>query len=568
MIRFSALIYRLFLGAALLCIGSTDVAGQWQEDWSHRIDGLFNEWNRPNHPGGAVAIMIGDEVVYDQAFGLASLEYLVPNTTSTLFNVASVSKQFTAMGILLLEAQGKLSLDDPIKKHLPDLPAFGEEVTIRHMLHHTSGMRSLHAMLEMAGWRGDDARTDEDLYRFILRQKDLNFTPGAEYLYCNTGYILMAEIIERITGQDFATWTREHIFRPLGMHQTYVEDQYNRVVRQNATSYYHEGEGQFARAVEYWGYVGSGNVHSSTGDLLRWLRNFKQTEADWSPLFQRLQTRGVLNGGDTISYAFGVTVNTFGGHKQIQHGGSIGGYRSVAATFPELDLSVVILANFSSASVGAKLNGILDVLVEKKDVSSKPVKKQVETEPVVMSGAQLTDFAGYYWQEGDGYSRHLYVQNDTLWYDRGNDNRSALIPIGDRTFGMENFAFDYINVRFKHSEDGAMAMYFHQGEEEPTVFLSYEPVQMTTAFMAALEGAYYSPELDTHYRIYVDDGLKGYHPRHGEFDLKVWRHSDLEASIFPFRRIRVKRRADGEVEGLWVSNGRVRNLWFKKVLIN
>ena len=165
-----------------------------------------------------------------------------------------------------IEATGgtELSLDDDVRKHLPELPAFGDTITIRHLIHHTSGMRSLHALLGMAGWRGDDSRTNEDLFRFMKNQKDLNFKPGEEHLYCNTGYMLMADIIEKITEEKFAIWMHDNVFEPLNMIHTYVEDDYSRVVPFNATSYYGSANRGFSRAVEYWGYVGSGNIHSTT----------------------------------------------------------------------------------------------------------------------------------------------------------------------------------------------------------------------------------------------------------------------------------------------------------------
>ncbi|MCK5401707.1 MAG: serine hydrolase, partial [Flavobacteriaceae bacterium] len=181
-----------------------------------QIDSIFISWNTPNHPGGTVGVMKNNKVIYSKAFGLASLEYLVPNTQNTLFNIASVSKQFTAMGIVLLHLQGKLSVDDDIRKYLPELYQFKEIITIRHMLHHTSGLRSLHAMLGMAGWRGDDSRTNADLNRFMLKQKDLNFKPGDEYLYCNTGFMLMVNIIEKVTGEEFSSWMNKSVFEPLG----------------------------------------------------------------------------------------------------------------------------------------------------------------------------------------------------------------------------------------------------------------------------------------------------------------------------------------------------------------
>jgi len=229
---------------------------QISESQYQAIDSLFVEWNKPNHPGGAVGIKQNGKTIFSKAYGLASMEYLVPNATGTIFNTGSVSKQFTAMGIVLLHQSGKISVDDDIRKYLPELPEFSHTITIRHLLHHTSGLRSLHAMLGLAGWRGDDARTNEDLNRFMENQKDLNFIPGDEYLYCNTGYMLMVNIIEKVTQEKFPKWMVASIFAPLGMTDTYVEDNYNRVVPNNATSYY-RGEGNvFARGVEYWGYIG------------------------------------------------------------------------------------------------------------------------------------------------------------------------------------------------------------------------------------------------------------------------------------------------------------------------
>lgn len=251
----------------LIYFGLVPAQAQLRTIESKKIDSLFLSWTEANHPGGAIGVMQNGEVIYSKAFGLASLEYQVPNTAQTVFNVGSVSKQFTAMAMVLLHERGLLSIDDDIRKYLPDMPDFGHTITIRHMLHHTSGMRSLHAMLELAGWRDDDARTNADLYRFMLKQKDLNFIPGAEYLYCNTGYMLMVNIVEHVTQEKFPEWMDTNIFKPLGMRNTYVEDRYDRIVPNNATSYYDTKDG-FFRAVEYWGYVGSGNVHSTTGDLL------------------------------------------------------------------------------------------------------------------------------------------------------------------------------------------------------------------------------------------------------------------------------------------------------------
>jgi len=307
----------LFISLFLLStlFGSAQISdSQYQ-----KIDSLFVDWNKPNHPGGTVGIVENGKTVFSKAYGLASLDYLVPNSPSTIFNIASVSKQFTAMGIVILQQEGKLGFDDDIRKYLPELPDFGETITIRHMLHHTSGLRSLHAMLGLAGWRSDDARTNEDLNRFMMNQRDLNFKPGDEYMYCNTGYMLMVNIIEKITGEKFPKWMRESVFEPLGMINTYVEDNYSSVVSNNATSYYSRGDNKFDRAV-----------------------------------------------GD------------FNGIKSIGHGGAIGGFRSHVITCPEEKLSIVILTNFSNGSPAQKVNMIAGIIIEsekeEESIALEPIK--------------------------------------------------------------------------------------------------------------------------------------------------------------------------------------------------
>ena len=328
-----------------------------------KLDSLFLEWNKPNHPGGAIGIMQKGRTVFSEAYGLASMEYLVPNTTGTIFNTGSVSKQFTAMGIVLLQQQGKLSVDDDIRKYLPELPKFDYTITIRHLLHHTSGLRSLHAMLELAGWRGDDSRTNDDLNRFIENQRDLNFKPGDEYLFCNTGYMLMVNIIEKVTGEKFPDWMKNSVFDPLGMINTYVENDYSRIVPNNATSYYKGQGNKFERAVEYWGYIGSGNMHSTTDDLLKWLTNFYDPQSGWEIPFEMLQTLDKFNNGKENPYAFGVGIGDFGGVKSVGHGGAIGGFRANIITYPEKELNIVILTNFSASGAGQKSSKISEILL-------------------------------------------------------------------------------------------------------------------------------------------------------------------------------------------------------------
>ena len=537
-----------------------ELGAQLSSEEVQQIDSLFLDWNQANHPGGSIGIMENSKLVYTRAFGLASLEYQVPNTVGTQYNIASVSKQFTAMGIVILHNQGKLSVDDDIRKHLPELPDFGPKITIRHMLQHTSGLRSLHALFALAGWRGDDARTNEDLNRIILNQKELNFIPGDEYTYCNTGYMLMVNIIEKVSGEQFIPWMTSNIFEPMNMHQTYVEDNYARVVPNNATSYYMSDD-EVERAVEYWGYIGSGNIHSTTGDLLIWLENFHKPMPGWKDHFDMLQTLNPLNNGTWNDYAFGLRISDFLGYKSIGHGGAIGGFRSSIITYPLLKLNIVILSNFSRANPGGKSRDISRILLE--DLSA--VKKTASTasqKAIKLSLEELNKFEGYYWNDTHNYSRKIYVRNDTLRYFRSEENESPLIPIAKNKFVMAN-RDQALAVVFK-TELNRTQMILEIENQAPNISVQYQAVEQTETEMNEYAGIYYSPEIETTYKItYKDDTLRWHHSRHGNKPIKRIKKDVLDSN-WPMNTIKIQRNELGKVSGIRVSNGRVKHLWFEK----
>ena len=552
-----------YLVSLIALIIALNVNAQISEKQINQIDSLFIDWNKPNHPGGAIGIMKNNKIVFSRSYGLASLEYLVPNSTETIFNIASVSKQFTAMGIVLLHIQGKLSIDDDIRKYLPELPDFGEKITIRQMLHHTSGLRSLHAMLVLAGWRGDDSRTNEDLYRFMNMQRDLNFKPGSEFLYCNSGYILMVKIIENITGEKFPDWMKQNIFEPLGMNHTYVENDYNRVVRNNATSYYQPTNGNFLREVEYWGYVGSGNIHSTTNDLLKWLNNFNDPQSNWKEPFKLMTTLDKLNDGSENNYAFGIFINKYLGYDIIQHTGVIGGFNTYAGTCPEEKLSIVVLTNFSSSSPDSKANQIYEILLTKLDAdNSETVKKNNPIKPIYLSNDELKKYESDYWNDKENYARKIYLRDDTLRYFRSSTSESLIVPIGNDEFQMLTTAAD---LKIKFETNGKQkSMYVTVNNGKPSVFYDFEALTMTTKDLLSYTGKFYSPELETTYNIYFEnDTLYWHHSRHGDFKMKVLKNDVLE-SEWPMLITKYKRDKKGEVTGISVSNGRVRNLWFEK----
>ena len=527
-----------------------------------KIDSLVAKWDNPNSPGGAIGIMCNGKLQYIKGFGLANLDYEIPNNEMTLFNIGSISKQFTAMGIIRLQQEGKLSIDDDVKKYIPELPDFGHVITIRHLLHHTSGLRDIHSLLAIAGWRDEDPRSNDDLLRVLKDQKDLNFIPGDEYMYSNTGYILMAKIIESVTGNKFVNWMKNEIFTPLGLSSTYIEDISVRVVKGNASSYIALENTNYARAVEYWNYYGSGNIHTTVIDLLTWLNNFTNPPTDWKPSFELLQTIDNLNNGKKNDYAFGIEITDYKGEKRIQHGGGVGGFRAYACVLPNKQICIVALTNFSSSQPEQKVNLLADIILPELGKNVKPaLTEQVKYTAVPTSN--IKKYEGDYWCEAVNVARRLFVKNDTLWFCRSKGNESPLLYIGNDEFIMFN-TLSKLKVKFLFGAYNDKTMLVGAGD--PTnYYKSYTPVVITTKYLSEFTGQYYSPELNTIYTFTIkNDTLIGYHPKYGDIKIRVLKQ-DLFQSQKPLGTIAFIRDESKNIIGIRAAYDRVKNFWLEKL---
>jgi CubicO group peptidase (beta-lactamase class C family) len=305
-------------------------------------------------PGGVVAVTRNGEIVFSKSFGLANVEYGTPNSTSTPWHMASVSKQFTAMAIVLLGQQGLLDIDDDVHNHLPDLADFGHTITLRHLLNHTSGLRDHWNLWAMSGGRMDDVIRQEDIYRLTLRQRDLNFEPGSEFLYSNTGYMLLSEVVSAVAGKPFGEWMKENVFDPLGMDSTQVYDDHMRIVPGRAYSY-GDGDDGLVKLVLSYANSGATSLFTTAEDLAKWLSNFKTGQVGGKEAIELLQVQGVLNDGETIDYALGISVSEQNGLHRISHSGGDAGYRTWLGYFPEIDAGVIVLGNkagFDGGGIG------------------------------------------------------------------------------------------------------------------------------------------------------------------------------------------------------------------------
>ncbi|HBS85611.1 MAG: hypothetical protein A2W91_14390 [Bacteroidetes bacterium GWF2_38_335] len=525
---------------------------------TEKADQIFEDWNQKNHPGGVVYILKADKVLYLKAFGLANIQYSILNTTESVFNLASVSKQFTALGIALLQEDGKLSIDDSIQMYLPELPNFGYKITLRHLLHHTSGLRSTPELFGLAGWRDGDAISTEDVFNYTCKQRDLNFKPGSEFMYSNTNYVLLAMIIGRVTNQNFADWMKSNVFNPLGMSKTYIDESNLNVTAYTGSPYFEENENQFVIAQNSSHDAGASNVYSSAPDLMKWMKQLNNPEKKWSNAIGLLLTNDTLTNGTSNEYAFGLISDDYKGNKRIYHTGGIPGYLSFAMNFPDEQLSVIVLTNYLDYKAQQRVEMLLSLFLNDKS-DKKDVPESIKPVPLNLKCA--ANYTSDYWNNKENYSRSVYIENDTLWYLRTNKTKSPLLQINDSIFVIGGVNATVL-VHFK-KQDGLIYMHVKDGAKPIQIFEPYDNSPPTAKDLNNYSGVYYSSELETSYTITTDQvGLIGYHSRHGSFPIEILRKGIVNWSGMAVAKYEFD--DQGKMTGFYVTMDRVRNVWFAK----
>lgn len=381
------------------------------------IAGVMNAFVRPGEPGCTVGVVKDGKLVHAQAFGLADVERNKPLDTHATFNLASVSKQFTAYAILLLQKDGKLKLDDPVVRYLPELAPSAQGVTLRHLMNHTGGLRDYIGLIAMEGRSGADGATIQEAMLALARQTRPNEKPGVEYEYSNTGYFLLGVVVARVSGQSLAKFSEQRIFRPLGMTHTSIVDRYPDGIATLARGYAHDGA-RFRIDETAWEQVGDGQVHSDLHDLALWDRNFYTGELGGRDLIRESIRVGVLNSGKAIEYAAGLRVATTRGLPTISHGGAWVGYRSQILRFPDERLTAIVLCNRDDANSGMLATSVAEIFL--KDRMGPPGADDEEDDQVPKPSASawqpgdLTRFAGAYFSvEADATCR-LYAKDRAL----------------------------------------------------------------------------------------------------------------------------------------------------------
>jgi CubicO group peptidase (beta-lactamase class C family) len=555
-------------------IDTKDQQGKFELTWlkqepkgttpEKQIDQLFTVWNNLQSPGAAVAVARDGKIIFEKGYGSAELEYSIPITPATVFHIASVSKQFTAFSILLLEKDGKLSINDDIRKYIPEVPDFGRVITLNHLVHHTSGLRDQWELLAMAGWRLDDNISTEQILRLVSRQKELNFNPGEKEMYCNTGFTLLAEVVARVSGMSFADFTRTRIFEPLKMTHTLFYDNCEKLVPNRAYSFYSDSTGYKKSNLNY-STVGATSLFTTAPDLCLWAMNFEKPVVG-KEIIDKMSLRGVLNNGDTIDYAMGQVISNYKGLKVFAHGGADAGYRSQLYRVPAEHFSVNVLSNLASFSPWSLGNKIIDIYLKDKEVKDaiKPpvAAPKAETGTVNVDPLILAKYSGKY-ELQPGIIATISSEGPILYAEAHELPKTPMTPISDTEFSVPAAQ---ATVNFPTDPDGKITkMIVRMGGQEITArrMPDFDP---STVSLAEFTGDYYSPELNTTYTFVVESGkLIAKHFRTGNITLTPIKEDEFSGNKWYFGQVQIIRDNNNKVTGCKVGSGRVTNLKFDRV---
>ncbi len=455
-------------GLALSTCGAASANGPGDKTTA-AVDEVFADLAKPGSPGCALGVYRDGKIIYAKGYGLANLEENIPITPASVFDIGSTSKQFTAASILLLEKQGKLSVNDDVRKYVPELPDYGQKITILHLLNHTSGLRDYLTLMELAGINTDSVTTDEDALALITRQKALNFVPGSDWLYSNTGFFLLSVIVKRVSGRTLREFAAENIFSPLSMTHTQYRDDHTSVVPSRAMAYDpKESADGYVLSVSYFEQTGDGAVHTSVEDMQKWDENFYSAQIGGKEFLAEIQEQGRLNSGKVLDYAKGLFIEDYRGLHTVSHGGAWGGYRAELLRFPEQHFSVACLCNLGNAAPSKRAHQVADIylassLKPKQEKKKEGEESRKKKDSIKLTEEQLQAYTGDYWSEELGVAYRLGVADgklkvlkvmDAAGFPRLNGSRQD----GLRATGMDEFEAvgTPATIHFKRDDRGGV----------------------------------------------------------------------------------------------------------------
>ncbi len=499
-------------------------------------------------PGCAVGVSLAGESVFEKAFGLAEMEHNIPNTPNTIFESGSVAKQFVAAALVLLEQDGKLDLDDDARKYLPELPDYGSKITIRHLLNHTAGVRDWGSVMALTGiGRGDRVISQDVAIDVVFRQKALDFKPGDEHSYSNSGYQLATLIAERVSKKKFPDFIAERFFKPLGMKNSSWRDDYQRVVPGRAQAYSRQGpDGPWKLNMPIMSVYGNGGMLTTVGEWLKW-NAMLDSRSMGASLVDALETQGVLNDGRKIEYALGVVVSKNRGMREVSHGGATAGYQTFLARYPDQKVSVAVLCNGQNLPAGR-----LAALVTDEIFGPSPESAQPNAGPAMTEG-ELQKYAGMYRNERTHAPQRVWFEKGRLLL-----NARPMVPLGN-----DKFRYGPMIVTINLGPDGNPTS--AQSDEDGEIMRLIPEIEWkpTAVDLAAIAGKWYSDEADATFLAVVE----------GENAFLTQRPNNK----YPLRPVYkdhfagpggmvvwLSRDSEGKITTLHIGGGRMRNMPFVK----
>lgn len=527
-----------------------------------KVDALFKKWDTPNSPGCVIGIVRNDSLIYAKGYGLANIEYGVANTPETIYHMASVSKQFTAYAIVLLAKQGKLQLDDDIRKYLPWFPDLKEKISIRHLLNHTSGIRDQWQLLAISGTRLDDVIKQEHIVKVLSKQNALNFKPGDQYSYSNSGFTMLAEIVRSVTGKTLRQFTDSAIFRPLGMNNTHFHDDYTEIVKNRSYSYYRKDRDSFSNSILSYSNAGATSLFTNVNDMAKWVMNFYNHKVGTQEDIETLLRKGKLNSGTENQYALGIVNTSYKDQKLYAHNGADAGYRTSVTVFPDLKMGFILFSNLGDFDMG-KSNQMADLFIKQTSKrNNKSVVTAIDTSKAVLKDlAYVKKFSGdYIFDDGTLYKFRL---NDQKLYWDGYGRHNLMLKLEKDTFQV---ATDK-NLKFLFSTTSTGDTLVKECWSGGRAFKKYElNIKQADQQLKAYTGTYYNAELDSKYSVVLkgkDLILTNAKYENSKFGLVGKDHAGTD--FWWMGHLKMLRNAKGQITGFEVNDGRIMHLRFDKI---
>ena len=492
------------------------------------------------------------------------------NTTT---NIGSVSKQFIAMAILLLEQQGKLSLEDDVRKHIPELPDLGQVVRLKNMLNHTNGFREVYNLMPMTGWKGEDILRREEIIEMLKRQEELQAAPGEEYNYNNSAFILLAEIVARISGQTFPEFMEENVFSPLGMTSSLVRPNPAVIIPGASQGYVRDSLGYHEAGDRYAAY-GAGGIYTTVEDFSKWMGNFSNPVLGGEELVKRLVTVDTLNNGDTMSYALGIGVDEFRGLKNYSHGGADIAHRAFLVYFPEIDAGVVAMSNNANFNSGGIANEMAELYFgdemeaeegdeeESGEETGEEADGETDSKELVVPEELLHAYAGKYLLTGMGAELNYEVVDGRLKMSMEGQPEVYLDPFSNTEFRYEGVD---ATVEFLTNESGEVSGAVHSQGGQKFELERVAPYAPTVDELQLLTGLYFSKELETFYTIELHDTTLVLLIRNTEeIELSALKKDNYKGEIYFIGELAFQRDNTGQVTGFTAANGRTKGIGFER----